>query len=748
LKNILSLTSPSKIFQKLEFARPKDAVAKEATMVLSIAIAAFIYLALFSHNLSDPSSYMVQIPAPEDVKNLAGTIGAELSAWLFYWIGYAAFLLPMFIFLNSYFAVKRERNLFRPLFIIFSIMSMISAASLLHNLLPNHFDASAQINMLSGGALGQTIFQTFSYATGKGGATLILIALVIVAFNFIFERSFYASLKNLGFSDLKTKFSKTKLLSPSVNFEPTINISKDAKVVEAAQKKSLSEESKFITVKTSEAASFQQVQKVTKKKIDLALFQHSEIKTRTDVKRYEGIATKIVKVLAEFGVNGSIVGYQPGPVVTVYEFQPAIGVKQSRILGMIDDLSLALKVESIFMHPVRGKSAIGIQVPNPEREMVFLGDLFSNTAFVERKNPLIVAMGKGVNGESVYADLAAMPHLLMAGATGSGKSMAINSILVNILYRTSPDQVKLLLVDPKMLELSVYDGIPHLLMPVITEPNKAAAALQWALSEMERRYNLMHHLAVRNLESFNQAWVALPESEKQKVREQVNDKNVDTLPVLVIVIDELADLMMTAPKEVEGVIQRLAQKARASGIHMVLATQRPSVDILTGVIKANLPCRIAFQVVSKHDSRTILDQMGAEKLLGKGDMLYMHPGAMRLERIQGPFVSDAEVQKLVVEIKQQYLTEYDQQLIQWIDEEMRRASGSEQGYSNSNDEMDEKFKEACIIAQNQGAISASYLQRQLKIGYNRAARIVEMMEEKGMVAKSDGVKPRKWLGIA
>lgn len=462
----------------------------------------------------------------------------------------------------------------------------------------------------------------------------------------------------------------------------------------------------------------------------------------------ETTSALLVKTFEDFGVQGKVIGYQPGPVVTVYEFQPDAGIKQSKILGLIDDLALALKADSIFIHPVRGKRALGVQVPNSKREPVHLGDILGTPTFKEATSPLTFGLGKTITGQPMCADLTAMPHLLVAGATGSGKSVGINAMLCSIIMKATPEQVRMILVDPKMLELSVYEGIPHLLMPVITEPSKASLALKWAASEMERRYRLMQLACVRNIEGFNDFWSKASADRKTQLREALDDSSLDRLPYILLVIDELADLMMTAPKDVEAQIQRLAQKARASGIHMVLATQRPSVDIITGVIKANLPSRIAYQVVSKHDSRTILDLIGAEKLLGKGDLLFQKPGTGRLERLQGALITDEEVLNLVASVKASSEVQYDERIISWIDDEFARqkdgGEGSEEASNSPDDEP--KFNEAVAIARAHGVVSASFLQRHLKIGYNRAARIVEFMESKGLVDKADGAKPRRWLG--
>jgi S-DNA-T family DNA segregation ATPase FtsK/SpoIIIE len=476
------------------------------------------------------------------------------------------------------------------------------------------------------------------------------------------------------------------------------------------------------------------------------MFKGAELSQEIDQKELQAVGALITQVFSEFGIKGEVIGFQPGPVVTVYEFQPEPGIKQARILTLIDDIALALKVDSIFIFPVKGKRALGVQVPNRQRQTAYLRNILESDAFKMASSPLTMAMGLSIAGEPICADLCAMPHLLMAGATGAGKSVAINTMLTSVIAKSGPEDVRMILVDPKMLELSVYEGIPHLLMPVITDVERAAMALKWAVSEMERRYKIMQLLAVRNIASFNESWRGLSETEKEALRQEVGAVDDHGLPMILIVIDELADLMMMAPKEVENCIQRLAQKARASGIHMILATQRPSVDIITGVIKANLPCRIAFQVVSRHDSRTILDQVGAEKLLGKGDMLYMRPGTQRFERIQGALVSDQEVIQFVRQFQAQVDPAYRDDVIQWIEEELVKTQNptGEPGETTDGDEP--KWDEAVGIAETQGSISASFLQRRMKIGYNRAARIVEQMESMGLVEKGAGSKPRAWLG--
>ncbi|MFN3921857.1 MAG: DNA translocase FtsK, partial [Caldimicrobium sp.] len=421
--------------------------------------------------------------------------------------------------------------------------------------------------------------------------------------------------------------------------------------------------------------------------------------------------------LKEFGIEGEVTGINPGPVITVFEFKPAPGIKLSRILSLVDDLALGLSAKSVrIVAPIPGKNVIGIEISNSQREWVFLKEILSQEAFKNSPSPLTIALGKDISGKPVVADLKKMPHLLIAGSTGSGKSIFIHSVILSIIYKTTPENVRFLMIDPKRIELSVYDGIPYLLHPVVLEPKMATQALRWAVQEMERRYNLFEELSVRNLESYN---------------EEFEEK----LPYIVIIIDELADLMVISSKEVETLLTRLAQMARAAGIHLLVATQRPSVDVITGLIKVNFPARISFQVTSKVDSRTILDTQGAERLLGAGDMLFMPPGSSFLERIHAPYVSEKEIKSVVEYLKALGEPNYLAELI--VEEEDKDEHPGE--VSSLEDEL---YQEALKIAYQYGKISVSMLQRKLRIGYNRAARIVEKMEEEGIIGPSDGVRPR------
>ena len=451
---------------------------------------------------------------------------------------------------------------------------------------------------------------------------------------------------------------------------------------------------------------------------------------------------------------GDVVGAASGPVVTLYELEPAAGTKSSRIIGLADDISRSMRSTSARIAVIPGRNAIGIELPNKQRETVYLKELLESAEYRDKNYDLPIILGKDISGNVIVADLARMPHLLVAGTTGSGKSVAINTMIMSLVYALTPEQCKFIMVDPKMLELSIYDGIPHLLTNVVTEPGKAVVALKWVVKEMENRYRLMSNLSVRNIHNYNdrikeaiangevvQRTVQTgfdPETGQPKIEQVPLD--MKTLPFIVVIVDEMADLMLVAGKDIETSIQRLAQMARAAGIHIIMATQRPSVDVITGVIKANFPTRISFQVTSKIDSRTILGEQGAEQLLGKGDMLYM-AGGTKITRIHGPFLADDEVERVVSYLKSQgkpsYMTD------------ITSDDGSSSSYSNngggSNSDEDELYKEAVRIIQHEGKASTSFIQRCLKIGYNRAANIMEQMEKEGLVGKPNHMGKREIL---
>lgn len=471
--------------------------------------------------------------------------------------------------------------------------------------------------------------------------------------------------------------------------------------------------------------------------------------------------------LFDFGIQGQVTDIRPGPIITLYEFEPAPGVKVKNILNLTDDLKMAMRAVSIrILAPIPGKAAVGIEIPNHRRQTVVLRDILQAPIFQNSRSPLTIALGKTTAGDPYVGDLAKMPHLLIAGATGSGKSVGLNGMIVSMLYKASPDELKFIMIDPKMLELSVYEGIPHLLLPVVTDPKKAARALQWAVKEMERRYKLISSLGARNLKSYNEkveklsreelereiqaaaeaeattsAIIDVEEEQEKAQKIALQEAGMDhyvKLPYICIVIDELADLIMVAARDVEESIARLAQMARAAGIHLIIATQRPSVDVITGVIKANFPTRVAYQVASKVDSRTIIDGTGAENLIGDGDMLFLPPGTSRLERLHGPFISEDEIEKIVRHLKAQGLAEYNSSI------DLEEQTSHEPGQIDEID--DELYDQALQIIFETKSPSASMLQRRLRIGYNRAARLVERMEQEGIVSPPlGGGKARELL---
>jgi DNA segregation ATPase FtsK/SpoIIIE, S-DNA-T family len=445
------------------------------------------------------------------------------------------------------------------------------------------------------------------------------------------------------------------------------------------------------------------------------------------------------KKLEDFGVHGQVVAVTPGPVITTFEYAPAAGVKINKIVNLSDDLALALRAISIrIVAPIPGKAVIGIEVPNSDRETVRFKEIVASAAFEKSKSMLTLCLGKDIVGHPVVAAMDKMPHLLIAGATGAGKSVALNTMICSILYKASPHEVKMIMVDPKRIELSAYDGIPHLITPVVTDAKKATNALYWAVKEMERRYELLSEKKARNIAQYNQKLERDSEDKKTDRAAQAEGAPEPPLPLpyIVIIIDELADLMMVASRDVEVALTRLAQMARAAGIHLILATQRPSVDVLTGIIKANFPTRLTFQVSSKIDSRTIIDTNGAENLLGMGDMLFLPPGTGRLQRIHGAYISETEFGRIIEFLKQQQTPNYDQNVV---------AAPSEEKGETEDKEYDERYDDAVALVARSGQASISMIQRHLRIGYNRAARIVEMMELEGVVGPSDGVKPREVL---
>ena len=490
--------------------------------------------------------------------------------------------------------------------------------------------------------------------------------------------------------------------------------------------------------------------------LDLLRAAPARASTGPSAESLESNARLLETVLQDYGVQGKIVEIRPGPVVTLYELEPAPGIRSSRVIGLADDIARSLSVVAVRIATVSGRNVIGIEVPNAKRETVYLSELLGSEMWDGQSGKLSIALGKDISGAPIVADLARMPHLLIAGTTGSGKSVGVNAMIMSLLFRLSPEQCRLILIDPKMLELSVYDGIPHLLSPVVTEPAKAVAALKWVVREMERRYRSMSQLAVRNIAGYNER------VEEARGRGEVVTRRVQTgfdsetgkpvfedqplalepLPFIVVFIDEMADLMMVAGKEIEIAVQRLAQMARAAGIHVIMATQRPSVDVITGTIKANFPTRISFQVISKFDSRTILGEQGAEQLLGQGDLLYMQGGG-RITRVHGPFVSDQEVEAVVAYLREQGEPAYLDEVTEPADDEAASLSGGATGGNTTGENA--LYDQAVSLVAREGKASTSFIQRHLQIGYNRAAKLIEQMEKDGVVSQANHVGKREVL---
>ena len=562
-------------------------------------------------------------------------------------------------------------------------------------------------------------------------------------------KSLYRKIRLIKFPTREKQEKKEPVFSVSaetVDEEVSVPIIKEPKIKTSIEEKNKQSDKNKKSAKAASVANG-----YTYPNINLLSKPSNNNAGKVSNKELEETAKKLETVLQEFGVNGKIVKIRPGPVVTLYELEPAPGTKIARVIGLSDDIARSMSAISVRIAVVSGKNTIGIELPNSSREIVWLRDLFEGDGFINSKFALNVVLGKDIGGENVYADLSKMPHLLVAGTTGSGKSVGMNSMILSLLYKMRPDECKLIMIDPKMLEFSVYNGIPHLLTPVITDPAKAVLGLKWAVTQMEDRYRAMAQLNVRNISGYNKKLEELRNSGEKPVRTVQTGFDMETgapiyeqqeidltpLPYIVIVVDEMADLMLVAGKEVEAAIQRLAQMARAAGIHLILSTQRPSVDVITGVIKANFPTRISFQVTSKIDSRTILGEQGAEQLLGKGDMLYM-PAGQRPIRVHGTFVEDREVEAIAEYLKSQSKPEYVEGI---TDGELNTKDNgavfdktSMAGGSGSDEDL---YAQAVEIVKNDKKTSISYVQRRLRIGYNRAALLIERMEEDGIISAPD-----------
>ena len=721
-------------------------VIREASWFSLLFIGLYITLALISYSGADPS-FSHSIELSKNINNLAGISGAYFSDFFLNLFGLSAWWL-VFLSLYSIFLIypriENENYEIKHLLIVHYLGFLLLLLS------SSTFEAgyainfSAQLPSEQGGILGVNIYEFLERAMGYIGTLVFLVISFAIGFSLFTGWSWITISENIGNFICNLCI---KIVDKIVDWQDRREGRKFEKqrtsFIESERKKL--EDRQPVKILDIKSPAKESVRVKQEKQINLfgdsdsllpplnLLDQPASKVTIQSSETIEFISRLIEKKLLDFGIEAKVISAQPGPVITRYEFEPAAGVKGSQVINLAKDLARALSVVSVrVVETIPGKTCMGLEIPNPDRQIVYLSEIVSSKTFADTPALLSVALGKDISGKPEIADVSKMPHILIAGTTGSGKSVAINALVLSFLYKATPDKVKMILIDPKMLELSVYDGIPHLLSPVVTDMRQAGNALNWCVAEMEKRYKLMSEFGVRNLAGFNQkindyqakgAPLTNPFS-----LDPENPEVLEELPLIVIVIDELADLMMTMGKKIEELIARLAQKARASGIHLVLATQRPSVDVITGLIKANIPTRIAFQVSSKIDSRTILDQMGAETLLGKGDMLYMPPGTSYPNRIHGAFVSDQEVHKVVNFLKTKAEPNYIDEILNPND-----SANNILGESGPSGEKDPLYDEAVEIVLKTKKASISYVQRNLRIGYNRAARIIEDMEKAGLV---------------
>ncbi len=670
-----------------------------------IGLGILLLVALISYSPNDPNFIF---PSDTKISNFLGFKGSFISDLLFQSIGLISYLIPITIIFTGINIFK-----YKDIFLLIENIFFSILYSLISSIFFAYFYVNAFILYIhgNGGFVGKFLNQTFINNLIKSNDNIfyyLLIFLIMFFFllsiNFNPKEFFYTIKKFIGFIGIKKEKNYTnekEIINEYIPQEEIKNLIQEDLPFIKSENKTIPNRSNFKLPEIN-------LLKIPSKKEKLNLDQNENTEPEF-----------LEKILLDFGVNGKIKKVSNGPVVTLNEFEPAAGVKVSKIINLSDDLARNTSSDSARIAVIPGSNTVGIELPNQSRENVYLSEILNATNFKKKDIKLPIALGKSISGLPIIGDLASMPHLLIAGTTGSGKSVCINTIILSLLYRHTPDKCKFILIDPKMLELSTYEGIPHLLCPVITEAKKAASVLGWVVKEMESRYRLMTKEGVRNIDSYNT---------KHKI----------PMPYIVVVVDEMSDLMLVAGKEIENYIQKLSQMARAAGIHIIMATQRPSVDVITGTIKANFPTRISFQVTSKIDSRTILGEQGAEQLLGKGDMLYMS-SANKIVRIHAPFVSDNEIEKINNFLSSQAEPDYVDEILNFADEKEISESSKNQG------DKDELYISAIEIIKSEGKASTSFLQRKLQIGYNRAARIIDMMEDEGIVSKANHVGKRDVL---
>ncbi len=700
---------------------------KEIFGILFFLLLIFTLVSLVSYSPQDPSPHHV-VSAGHHVHNLFGVVGAYLAGLLIGLFGLGAFWIPVLLLLVSIHVLSGRTSRDILVTLTGGLVLMAATGGLLA--LKGNSLRLFSSRFSTGGIVGIPIKMILLRYSNFAGALIILLVLWIIGLIMatrislidlskdLWQLSRTTKAKLIKWSGQRKKKKTRTAAEKKIKRQPKRKVRIQAPKPPAVKKPPVPKQQAFEFMKSGEGFQLPSVN---------FLEDAPPSRSHADEENLRVQSKLLEKKLNDFGVGGEVNTVMPGPVITTFEYKPAAGVKISKIVNLADDLSLALRAVSVrIVGPIPGKAAIGIEVANSERDMVYFKDIVTSPGFVKSRSKLTLCMGKDIVGQPVVAQLEKMPHLLIAGATGTGKSVGLNSMICSLLYKATPDEVKLILVDPKRIELTPYNHIPHLITPVVTSAKKATNALFWAVNEMENRYKLLSDRNVRNIIQYNNKIDKL----------DPKDDNPEKLPYIVIVIDELADLMMVASRDVEASLMRLAQMARAAGIHLILATQRPSVDVLTGIIKANFPTRLSFQVSSRTDSRTIIDANGAESLLGNGDMLFLPPGVARLQRVHGAYISEPEIARITQFLKEQQKPDYDQKVVEAQAKETETVD---------EEDRDERYDDAVALVTQTRQASISKVQRHLRIGYNRAARIIEMMEKEGVVGPADGAKPREVL---